>query len=95
VREAAELLASVGLIVGASFVFVASLGVLRMPDFFTRAHAATKAGSLGSGVVVLSMALAVGEISLTLRAVATVLFIVLTAPVAAHALGRAVFRSGG
>jgi len=87
-----ELLASVGLLLGAGFVFVAALGVLRMPDFYTRAHAATKAGSLGSGVVVLSVALAMAEASLTVRALATVVFIVLTAPVAAHALGRAVFR---
>lgn len=89
-----EILAAVGLVAGAGFVFVAAVGVLRMPDFYTRTHAATKAGSLGSGVVVLSVALAMGEISLGVRAVATVVFIVLTAPVAAHALGRAVYRKG-
>ena len=90
-----ELLASIGLLVGAGFVFVAALGVLRMPDFFTRAHATTKAGSLGAGVVVVSMALAMGDVGLSLRAAATVLFIILTAPVAAHVLGRAVFRRSG
>ena len=90
-----DLLAGLGLVTGAGFIFVAALGVLRMPDFFTRAHAATKAGSLGSGVVVVSMALAIGDVSLSLRAAATVLFILLTAPVAAHALGRAVFKRRG
>lgn len=89
-----DLLASLGLLVGAGFVFVAALGVLRMPDFFTRAHAATKAGSLGSGVVVVSMALAMGDAGLSIRAAVTVTFILLTAPVAAHVLGRAVFRRG-
>jgi multicomponent Na+:H+ antiporter subunit G len=87
-----EFLAGLGLLAGAGFVFIAALGVLRMPDFFTRAHAATKAGSLGSGVMVVSMALAMGDPGLSIRAAATVAFILLTAPVAAHALGRAVFR---
>ena len=87
-----EFLAGLGLLAGAGFVFIAALGVLRMPDFFTRAHAATKAGSLGSGVIVVSMALAIGDPGLSLRAAATVAFIILTAPVAAHVLGRAVFR---
>jgi len=90
-----DFLAGLGLIIGTGFVFVAALGVLRMPDFFTRAHAATKAGSLGSGVVVVSMALAMGDVGLGLRAAATVVFIILTAPVAAHVLGRAVFRGRG
>jgi len=90
-----EVMAGLGLLVGSGFVFVAALGVLRMPDFFTRAHAATKAGSLGSGVVIMSMALAMGDAGLSLRAAATVMFILLTAPVAAHVLGRAVFRRRG
>lgn len=89
-----EALLSVALLAGATFVFVAALGVVRMPDLYTRMHAATKAGALGSGLLVFAAAAAMGGASVTVRAVATVLFIVLTAPVAAHALGRAVFRSG-
>ncbi|MGB5526825.1 MAG: monovalent cation/H(+) antiporter subunit G [Gemmatimonadota bacterium] len=90
----AELLVSIAALVGAALVFVAALGVLRMPDLYSRMHAATKAGALGSGLLVLAAAAAIGETSMTLRAVATIVFIFLTAPVAAHALGRAVFRNG-
>lgn len=91
----AELIGAVGLVVGALFVFIAALGVVRMPDLYTRMHAATKAGALGAGLLVAAMAVAMGDGGLTGRAVATVLFVVLTAPVAAHALGRAHYRSGG
>lgn len=89
-----DLLAAVGILLGAGFVLVAAIGVLRMPDLYTRMHAATKAGALGAGLLVLSVAVAIGDAAFTGRAVATVVFVVLTAPVAAHALGRAHYRSG-
>jgi multicomponent Na+:H+ antiporter subunit G len=89
-----EVIGAIVALAGAALVFVAALGVLRMPDLYSRMHAATKAGALGSGLLVVAAAVAIGGISMSLRAAATVLFIVLTAPVAAHALGRAVYRNG-
>ena len=88
----ADVLAAVGLVAGAAFVFVAAVGVLRMPDLYTRMHAAAKAGALGAGLTVVSAAVAVGGASLAVRALVTLVFIVLTAPVAAHALARAYHR---
>lgn len=79
---------------GAFILLVAAVGVLRLPDIFMRMHASTKAGALGAGLLLLSVALVEGELGATLRVTATILFIFLTAPVAAHAIGRAAYRSG-
>lgn len=82
------------LLLGTFFGLVAAVGLLRMPDVLMRMHAATKAGTLGAGLLLLSVGLASGELAVALRALATIGFLFLTAPVAAHAIGRAAYRSG-
>ncbi len=79
---------------GAFFMVVAALGVLRMPDLLMRMHAATKAGTLGAGMVLIAVAIHYGELGITMRAIATVVFLFLTAPVAAHMIGRAAYFVG-
>ena len=81
------------MIAGACFVFVAALGVLRMPDLYTRMHAATKAGTLGAGLLLVGAALMLQDPWVAVRAVMTVAFIALTAPVASHLIARAAHRS--
>ena len=76
------------------FALVAALGVLRMPDLMLRMHASTKAGTLACGVTMLAAALYFYELSIAVRAAGVVLFLLLTAPVAAHMLGRAALRTG-
>ena len=64
-------IAGILILVGALFTLTASIGLLRLPDLYTRMHAASKAGTLGSCVVLLALAVAVGRCSpLTLRALA-------------------------
>ncbi|MDJ0782261.1 MAG: monovalent cation/H(+) antiporter subunit G [Desulfosarcinaceae bacterium] len=89
-----DLLLSVLLLLGGFFCLVAALGMLRLPDLLTRMHAATKAGTLGVGLLVLAAALYFAEIGMTLRALTVALFIFLTAPVAAHLIGRAAYHAG-
>ncbi|TVQ97859.1 MAG: monovalent cation/H(+) antiporter subunit G [Deltaproteobacteria bacterium] len=79
---------------GAFFMIVASVGVLRLPDLLLRMHAATKAGALGTGLVLVAVAVYFGEVGMTTRALAGVAFLILTAPVAAHVIGRASYASG-
>lgn len=79
---------------GALFMLVAALGVFRLPDLFMRMHAATKAGTLGAGLLLLAVAVHYGELGLTTRALATIVFLLLTAPISAHAIGRAAYYSG-
>jgi multicomponent Na+:H+ antiporter subunit G len=81
-------------LLGTSLVLVASLGVLRLPDLYTRMHASTKPATLGVSVIVAALAIHSGDLGIAMRAVLIVLFFLLTAPVAAHRLGRAAYRAG-
>lgn len=90
----AEIIAGILLISGGFFVLVASVGILRLPDILMRMHASTKAGTLGAGLILLAVAFTYGEIGIISRAVATIIFILMTAPVAAHTIGRAAYKSG-
>jgi multicomponent Na+:H+ antiporter subunit G len=89
-----DILIAALLFTGAVFMLVASLGVLRMPDLFLRMSASTKAATLGTGSMLIGVALHFGDIGVTTRALATIVFLLLTAPVAAHMLGRAGYFTG-
>ncbi|NVD08677.1 monovalent cation/H(+) antiporter subunit G [Vibrio sp. JPW-9-11-11] len=88
------LLISLLLVVGTILILIASLGVLRMPDLYTRMHAATKAGTVGLGALLLAVALTLSDLTVWSRVAGTVLFIFLTAPVGTHLLGKAMRHSG-
>jgi len=79
---------------GAVFSLLAAVGVLRLPDLYTRMHAASKAGVVGAGLVLLAMAIESGDGSVIIRAVLGVLFLLLTTPVSAHLLAKAAYRAG-
>jgi multicomponent Na+:H+ antiporter subunit G len=89
-----EVLALVLLFAGSIFTLLAAVGLGRMPDLLTRMHATSKAGTLGSGLMLLAAAVHYGEFGLASRAVAAVVFIALTAPVAAHMIARAAYLLG-
>lgn len=76
---------------GTFLMLLTGLGLVRMPDVFMRMHAATKAASLGVALLLIAAALHFGEAGVITKAVATVIFIFLTAPVAASVLGRAAY----
>lgn len=88
------LIADVIMFVGALFMLLAALGVLRMPDLMTRMHATTKAGAFGAGLMLLGVAMEFDDVSIQVRAGAIILFITLTSPVAAHAIGHAGYIGG-
>lgn len=79
------------LLMGAFLMLLTGLGLYRMPDVFTRMHAATKSASLGVALLLLAAVLVFREPMVVTKAVVTVVFIFLTAPVAAHLLGRAAY----
>lgn len=82
------------LLAGGVFGFVAAVGMLRLPDTITRMHASTKAGTLGAGLIMAAVALHFMQVGITLRAGAAILFLLLTAPVATHVIGRAAYHGG-
>ena len=89
-----ELFTAALLIVGAGFMLIVGLGVWRMPDLLTRMHATTKAGVLGAGLMLLGVAVYFAEVNVLVRALAVIIFVMLTAPVAAHIIGRAGYFVG-
>lgn len=82
------------LLLGSAFMLLAAVGLVRMPDLFTRMQPATKAATLGVGFAMVAVALHFGDVGVTTRALAAVAFVVLTAPVAGHVIGRAAYRVG-
>jgi multicomponent Na+:H+ antiporter subunit G len=80
------------LVAGGFFTFVAALGILRLPDVLIRMHASTKAGTLGAGLIFCAVALHFADTVSISFAALTIVFLVITAPVAAHTIGRAAYR---
>lgn len=82
------------LLLGAALTLLAGIGILRFPDVFTRANAATKAAGLGVACLLLGAGLWIGtwEAGIKLGLAAILQFI--TAPVSGHVMGRAAYRSG-
>lgn len=89
-----EALSFVCLVGGALFCAIGGFGMLRMPDLYTRTHAATITDTLGAGLVLVGLMLQGGFTNVTLKLVMVLLFIYFTSPVAGHALVKAAFSSG-
>jgi len=89
-----EILTVILLIIGAAFILISALGVVRMPDLYLRMSSSTKTGTLGVGSVLLAAAIYFSELGIASRSIATLFFILLTAPVAAHMMGRAAYFNG-
>ncbi len=89
-----DIIAAVLLVSGGAFCFVAGLGLVRMPDVYLRMHAATKAGTLGAGLILAGAAVHFAEPGTEIRALINIVFLVITAPVAAHMIGRTAYRTG-
>lgn len=79
-------------VAGSLAVFLAALGVARFPDFFTRAHAATKASAFGLGALLLAFVAAFPAGNVVLKSVVAVAALFLTLPVGSQALADAVRR---
>lgn len=78
---------------GAALCAIAALGVARLPDALTRMHASSKAGSLGCGLILLALAFYFPQADVAARVGATILFLLLTTPVSAHMIARALYAS--
>lgn len=91
---AIDILAGLAILAGSFVVGTAALGLLRLRDPFLRMHAATKAGVVGSGLIVIGAALAIGGAAALVLGVLCVVFLLVTSPIASHALGRAAYVSG-
>ena len=79
---------------GSIFCLIGALGLLRMPDFFTRMHAASVIDTLGAGLLLFGMMLQAGFTLVSVKLVFIGLLLFFTSPTATHALARAARARG-
>ena len=94
IATAVEIVVACLLLLGASLTLIAALGLFRLPDLYTRMHASSKAGTAGSGLLLLAVAMQSAETGTWLKCLLALLFFFLTAPVSAHMLAKAAARRG-
>jgi multicomponent Na+:H+ antiporter subunit G len=81
-------------LVGGAFCIIGAIGLLRMPDFFTRMHAASIIDTLGAAFILLGLMLQAGFSLVTVKLIAIGLLLFFTSPVSTHALARAALARG-
>ena len=79
------------MLLGGAFCLLGAVGLIRMPDVYTRLQAATKTGTLGVGCLMLGIAIHFGDLGISVRALLVTAFLFLTAPVAGHVIARAAY----
>jgi len=82
------------LVSGAAFCVISALGMIRMPDFYTRVHAASVTDTAGAGLLLLGMMLQAGFTLVTVKLIIIGLLIFFTSPTATHALCKAALTRG-
>ncbi len=89
-----DILSGLFLAAGAFFAIVGGIGLLRMPDVFTRMHAASVTETLGAGFMLIGLMLQSGLTLVTAKLAIMGLLILLASPTSSHALARAALMSG-
>jgi multicomponent Na+:H+ antiporter subunit G len=89
-----EFISNALMLIGAIFFLLSAVGILRMPDLFTRMQPATKGTTLGIACTLLAVAVHFSDSSVTARAIAAIAFFFITAPVTAHLISRASYFVG-
>ena len=79
---------------GTIFALLAAIGLIRMPDTFLRISVNTKAATLGVGLLLGASAIYFGDLAISTRVLAIIIFIFLTAPIGGHLLGRTAYFTG-
>ncbi len=91
---ALDLIAWACILAGGAFCLIGAIGLLRMPDFYTRMHAASVTDTLGAGLLLAGMCLHAGFNLVTVKLVFLGLMIAFTSPAATHALAKAAMHRG-
>jgi multicomponent Na+:H+ antiporter subunit G len=82
------------MLAGSVFYFIGTLGIARFPDLYTRLQASTLCVVMGASGIILGTILLKGICAASAKALLTLIFLLLTAPVASHAIARAGYLSG-
>lgn len=89
-----EIVATILVLAGAAFSVIGGIGILRLPDFYSRIHGAGITDTLGAGLVLTGLMFLSGHWIVTVKLLTILLFLWLTSPTSAHALGHAALSSG-
>lgn len=89
-----DIIVALLLVIGGVFAAIGSLGLVRMPDVIIRMHASTKIGTLAPILILAGLAVFFADFGVTVRVVLIILFLLLTAPIASHMIGRAAVNTG-
>ncbi|RJP24192.1 MAG: Na+/H+ antiporter subunit G [Candidatus Abyssobacteria bacterium SURF_5] len=89
-----QAMSAVFMFIGACLMLISGLGIIRFPDLYMRISASTKASTLGAGFALFSLAVHFGRIDVAMLSFATIAFLLITVPVAAHLLSRAAYHVG-
>lgn len=89
-----EILSAVFVLTGAFFALVGGLGILRLPDFYSRMHGAALTDTLGAWLILLGLMLIAGFTLITVKLIMLGLLLAVTSPTATHALSNAAWRYG-
>ncbi len=76
------------MIIGALFILIASIGLLKMPDVYLRMSASTIAGTFGVASMLVAVAIHFHDFGILLHIIGVIIFLILTVPIGAHMLGR-------
>ena len=82
------------LMTGCTFCVIGGIGMIRMPDFYTRSHAASLTDTLGAALILLGLGLQAGLSLVAVKLVVIFIFLYITSPTAAHALVKAAYSKG-
>ncbi|MEM9430812.1 MAG: monovalent cation/H(+) antiporter subunit G [Pseudomonadota bacterium] len=89
-----EIIAGILILSGGIFAVIGGVGIIRMPDVLIRMHAATKIGTLSTGLILAGTAVVLADGHTIAIVVAIIIFLLLTAPIGAHMIGRAAVLTG-
>ena len=89
-----EIIGYIFIVAGVIFDFFGCLGLVRLPDLYNRLQAATKSVTLGTCGIMFGLFIITGWSASGIKALLIILFLLLTAPTAAHALARGAHKSG-
>ncbi|QPH52526.1 monovalent cation/H(+) antiporter subunit G [Pontivivens ytuae] len=89
-----EWIAAFLVLLGGAFSVIAALGLVRMPDVYIRMHSSTKTGTVGLGLLCIALMLVADGWFQVVEAMIILLFLLITAPIGAHLIGRASYAAG-
>ena len=91
---ALDIASAVLLVLGGIFCLIGGIGMLRLPDFYTRTHAASIPDTLGAGLILVGLALQAPHWIVAVKLIAILGFLLFTSPTSGHALVKAAYAHG-